>query len=209
VKRTFAKNRSMKEMASPLAQNVRPPAPPVHCCGFVYTVQKGDSLFLIAQRFKIPLQELIAANPQIPNPALIFVGQKICVPTKKPHPPHPPMPPHPPHPPIPPHPPEPVAVEFLGTDGKPLPVVEGGVRLARHTIIKARFPMHVNEGFLFFTPASQPFSQTRLIEAKKVQRTNTVEFQWQVPSNIRGTVFVIGCDGTFCRRSRDYNVISQ
>jgi len=34
----------------------------------------------IAQRFGITLNQLIAANPQIPNPNLINVGQRIIIP---------------------------------------------------------------------------------------------------------------------------------
>lgn len=204
----------MHEAMSPVTATVRPPAPPAKCSGFIYTVQRGDSMFLIAQRFGVPLDRLIAANPQIADPSMIFIGQRICVPDKKPHPPHPHPPhphpphPHPPHPPHP-HPPEAVEVEFLGRDRRPLPVVDGVVKLPRHVIVRAKFPMHIDEAFLFFSPAGQPFEQTRLIEAKKVQRTNTVEFTWQVPSNIRGTVFVIGCEGAICRRSRDYRVVSE
>ena len=48
---------------------------------FAYTVQPGDSMFSIAQRFGVSLNALIAANPQIPNPNLIFPGQIVCVPT--------------------------------------------------------------------------------------------------------------------------------
>lgn len=48
--------------------------------GFVYIVQPGDTLFLIARRYNISLQSLIAANPQIPDPNLIFPGQAICIP---------------------------------------------------------------------------------------------------------------------------------
>ena len=59
---------------------------------FRYTVQPGDSMFLIAQRFGVSLDALIAANPQIPNPALIFPGQIVCVPTS-PAPPPPVCPP--------------------------------------------------------------------------------------------------------------------
>ncbi|HHU51927.1 MAG TPA: LysM peptidoglycan-binding domain-containing protein [Firmicutes bacterium] len=57
-----------------------PPAPPSCPGGQLYTVVPGDSLFLIAQRFGIPLSRLIRANPQITNPDLIFPGQVICVP---------------------------------------------------------------------------------------------------------------------------------
>ena len=47
-----------------------------------YTVVSGDTLWAIAQRHGISLQELIAANPQIANPDLIYPGQQINIPTK-------------------------------------------------------------------------------------------------------------------------------
>ncbi len=53
---------------------------------FSYTVQPGDSMFSIAQKFGVSLNALIAANPQIPNPSLIFPGQIVCVPTAPPPP---------------------------------------------------------------------------------------------------------------------------
>ena len=56
------------------------PPPPEACTGFIYTVQRGDTLFLIAQRFDISLDSIIAANPQIANPNIIFPGQRICIP---------------------------------------------------------------------------------------------------------------------------------
>ncbi len=45
-----------------------------------YTVQKGDSLWKIAQKYQVGLSELIQANPQIANPSLIYPGEKITVP---------------------------------------------------------------------------------------------------------------------------------
>lgn len=45
-----------------------------------YTVQPCDSMYFIAQRFGVSLNALIAANPQIPNPALIYPGDVLCVP---------------------------------------------------------------------------------------------------------------------------------
>ena len=47
---------------------------------FAYIVQPGDTMFLIAQRFNVSLDALIAANPQIPDPSLIVPGQTVCVP---------------------------------------------------------------------------------------------------------------------------------
>ena len=70
-------------LPAPLAAQVIPPPPPA-CSGFIYTVQPGDTMFLVAQRFGVSLDALIAANPQIPNPALIFPGQQICVPSPVP-----------------------------------------------------------------------------------------------------------------------------
>ncbi|NMB02065.1 MAG: SafA/ExsA family spore coat assembly protein [Firmicutes bacterium] len=66
-------------------QNVcvpRTTPPPQQCPPgtFAYTVQPGDTMFTIAQRFGVSLNALIAANPQIPNPNLIFPGQIVCVP---------------------------------------------------------------------------------------------------------------------------------
>ena len=45
-----------------------------------YTVQPGDTMFLIAQRFGVSLNALIAANPHITNPAEIFPCDVLCVP---------------------------------------------------------------------------------------------------------------------------------
>ncbi|NLO82201.1 MAG: LysM peptidoglycan-binding domain-containing protein [Clostridiales bacterium] len=51
--------------------------------GFYYIVQPGDSLYRIAQRFNVPLNELIRVN-QIPPPYIIYPGQKIFVPGVEP-----------------------------------------------------------------------------------------------------------------------------
>ncbi len=45
-----------------------------------YTVVRGDSLWKIAVRYKVGLDELIGANPQIKNPDLIYPGDVIEVP---------------------------------------------------------------------------------------------------------------------------------
>ncbi|HOM01531.1 MAG TPA: SafA/ExsA family spore coat assembly protein [Acetivibrio sp.] len=46
----------------------------------VYTVKSGDTMWKIAEKYQIGISEIIAANPQIKNPALIYPGQKINIP---------------------------------------------------------------------------------------------------------------------------------
>jgi uncharacterized YkwD family protein/spore coat assembly protein SafA len=46
----------------------------------IYTVQPGDSLWKISVRYQVGLSEIISANPQFKNPALIYPGQKVTIP---------------------------------------------------------------------------------------------------------------------------------
>ncbi|MDW7652000.1 MAG: DUF3794 domain-containing protein [Bacillota bacterium] len=46
----------------------------------VYVVQAGDTLFKIAQRFGTTVDAILADNPEITNPDVIFPGQKIMIP---------------------------------------------------------------------------------------------------------------------------------
>ena len=46
-----------------------------------HTVASGDTMWKIAVKYQIGVSELIKANPQISNPALIYVGQKINIPS--------------------------------------------------------------------------------------------------------------------------------
>lgn len=51
--------------------------------GFYYIVQPGDTLYRIAQRYNIPLTELIRVN-RIPPPYIIYPGQRIFIPGAEP-----------------------------------------------------------------------------------------------------------------------------
>ena len=44
-----------------------------------YTVVKGDTLWGLSQQYGVALSQLIALNPQISNPNLIYVGQKVRI----------------------------------------------------------------------------------------------------------------------------------
>ncbi|MCK9470897.1 MAG: CAP domain-containing protein [Bacilli bacterium] len=45
-----------------------------------YTVKKGDTLWKIASLYQVGVTELINANPQIPDPDLIYIGQVVNIP---------------------------------------------------------------------------------------------------------------------------------
>ncbi|HLO11582.1 MAG TPA: NlpC/P60 family protein [Pseudoneobacillus sp.] len=45
-----------------------------------YTVQPGDTMWKISQSQKVTYTDLLKANPQIINPAMIYVGQNVNVP---------------------------------------------------------------------------------------------------------------------------------
>lgn len=68
-----------------LAEGEAPPnlsdkLPPLQPPKMVHTVVPGDTLWDIAKANNVSLQELIAANPQIANPDLIYPGDKVNLP---------------------------------------------------------------------------------------------------------------------------------
>ena len=46
-----------------------------------YTVQPGDTMWKIASKNQVGISEIISANPQVKNPAMIYPGQKLTIPT--------------------------------------------------------------------------------------------------------------------------------
>lgn len=51
-----------------------------------HVVLPGETMFIIAQFFRVRLEDLIRANPHIQNPNLIFPGDVLCVPGQVPFP---------------------------------------------------------------------------------------------------------------------------
>ncbi len=66
-------------VAAPAAEAVAAAAAPMAAKTTVYVVVKGDTLWGIARRFGMTLAAVIALNPQIKNPNLIYPGDKVTV----------------------------------------------------------------------------------------------------------------------------------
>lgn len=49
----------------------------------IHIVKEGDTLYALSQKYGVPLSDVIDANPQIKNPDVIHIGDKIKIPTKK------------------------------------------------------------------------------------------------------------------------------
>lgn len=47
-----------------------------------YTVQPGDSMWLIAEKYQAGISEILAQNPSVKNASLIYPGQKLLIPTQ-------------------------------------------------------------------------------------------------------------------------------
>ncbi|MBM3145334.1 MAG: LysM peptidoglycan-binding domain-containing protein [Chloroflexi bacterium] len=56
----------------------QPPAPTA--TPFLYTIRAGDTFLAIAQRYNIPLDKLLAANPQV-DPNFLIIGTDVIIPT--------------------------------------------------------------------------------------------------------------------------------
>jgi LysM repeat protein len=50
------------------------------CSGFMHTVRAGDTLYMLARQYKITLDELMKANPNL-DPYNLRIGMQLCIPT--------------------------------------------------------------------------------------------------------------------------------
>lgn len=58
-----------------------PTPPPVVCPGIRYTIQAGDTLYALAQRYNTTVDMILRYNPGL-DPERLRVGQVICIPTR-------------------------------------------------------------------------------------------------------------------------------
>ena len=49
------------------------------CNGIIYTIKKGDTLYSLSGRFKVPLARILRANPYI-DIYNLQIGEQICIP---------------------------------------------------------------------------------------------------------------------------------
>lgn len=49
------------------------------CPGFLHIVQKGDTLYLLSRRYRVPLWAILFANPYV-NVYNLQIGDEICIP---------------------------------------------------------------------------------------------------------------------------------
>ncbi|KJS12811.1 MAG: peptidoglycan-binding protein [Desulfotomaculum sp. BICA1-6] len=172
------------------------PRPPQRCDGRFYTVVASNTLFNIAQRFGVTVQQIIVANPQIENPDIIFVGQVICIPTGTPTP-------------------EPngefrvLTLRFLSETGQQLPVVNGAVQLNARVIVRATFTRPVSRAFFFQEPTgTETCELAQLIGVDCPSAvTGVAEILWQVPAGTLGRVFVVACINSICAKSDEVLVV--
>ncbi len=47
--------------------------------GQIYTIRAGDTFYELAQRFGVPLESILQANPEV-DPDRLRIGQEICIP---------------------------------------------------------------------------------------------------------------------------------
>ena len=57
---------------------------PASAATLSHTVAKGDTMWKIASKYQVGTSEIIRANPQIPNPNLIYPGQVLTIPQEDP-----------------------------------------------------------------------------------------------------------------------------
>lgn len=169
------------------------PSPTGNCRGQLYTVQAWDTLYFIARRFGVTVQQIRDANPQIVNPNLIFIGQVICIPAV--------------------YSPEGklrvLSLQFLTETGQLLPVFDGVVQLIERVIIRAKFTRPVSRVFFFLEPTGT--ATCEFVQLIGVDCPNTVrgvaEILWQVPPGSLGRIYIVACIDSVCTKSNEYFVI--
>lgn len=169
------------------------PQPPPNCSGQFYTIQPGNTIFSIARSFSVTVEALLAANPQIANANVIYVGQVICIPGVPPSACNLRV----------------ISLSFLTEAGQPLPVVNGAVQLIARVILRATFNLPVSKAYFFLEPTgTETCELARLIGVDCPSAvTGVAEILWLVPAGTLGFVNVVACLDSCCAKSQSYLVV--
>jgi len=172
------------------------PRPPKKCDGQLYTVKGADTLFIISHKFGVTVEAILAANPQIVNRDIIFIGQVICIPPATPKP-------------IPVCDLRVLTLGFLTEAGQPLPVVGEAVQLNARVIVRPTFNRPVSRAFFFLEPTgTETCELVSLIGVDCPSAvTGVAEILWDVPPGTLGRVFVVACINSCCAKSDEVLVI--
>jgi hypothetical protein len=171
------------------------PRPPRKCNGQFYTVRASDTILSIAGRFNVTVEEILAANRQITNPNLIFVGQIICIPTGGAK--------HKPHKDV----LRVLSFQVLTANGQPLPVTNGFVQLQGRVILRATFSAPVARVFFFLEPTGTETCELARLIGVVCPGTTTAQLVWDVPAGTLGRIFAIGCTNSICAKSDEILVV--
>ena len=165
------------------------PPPPQTCSGQFYTIQPGNTIFSIARNFSVTVEALLAANPQIANANVIYVGQVLCIPAAPPSACNLRV----------------LTLSFLTEAGQALPIVNGAVQLAARVIVRATFNLPVSKAYFFLEPTgTETCELARLIGVDCPSAvTGVAEVLWLVPAGTLGRVYVVACLDSCCARSQD------
>ncbi|MDD4752846.1 MAG: LysM peptidoglycan-binding domain-containing protein [Desulfitobacteriaceae bacterium] len=79
VQRIIAANPGIDPDNLRVAQIICIPISAVGCPGFVYRIQEGDSLYVLAQRYRTLVDVILQFNPGL-DPQNLQIGQAICIP---------------------------------------------------------------------------------------------------------------------------------
>ena len=170
------------------------PRPPKKCNGQLYTVKPTNTVFSLARKFGVTVEEILDANPQIVNRDIIFVGQVICIPNR---------------------PTKPVcdlrvlSLRFLTEAGQPLPVVDGVIQLNARVLVRPTFNRPISRAFFFLEPTgTETCELARLIGVDCPSAvTGVAELLWEVPPGTLGRVFVVACINSCCAKSDEVLVV--
>ncbi|MDW7649964.1 MAG: LysM peptidoglycan-binding domain-containing protein [Bacillota bacterium] len=171
------------------------PPPPQNCDGQFYTVRASDTLFSIAKKFNTTTNQILTANPQIVNPNIIFVGQVICIPDNGTMPVEDRL--------------RVLSLKISSLNGQTLLKENGFVQLNAQVRIRATFSEPVDRVFFFLEPTGTQVCELARLIGVVCPGASTAELIWQVPPGTSGRIFVVGCTGKICAKSKDIAVVRE